>query len=130
MRRAVLLAIAAVLALAPAAQARTLVRYSAVGGIAGTNHRLTVGSAGAAVVRDNGRPARHFRLTDRQLRGLRHALRAAHFSTLEHRYAPAYPVLDGIWERVSYRGRTVSVETGADPPKRLQDLLNRLSRLG
>ena len=76
----------------------------------------------------NGESAR-FDLTRREWSKLRERLRAARFRTLAPRYAPEPRVLDGTSETVRYRGRTVTVETGGDPPRRLERLLRHLARL-
>ena len=70
-----------------------------------------------------------FTLSAKQLRGLRRDLKNARFSTLKRSYRPKYVVNDGIGESVSYRGRSVSVSTGARYPERLHRLLRRLDGL-
>jgi hypothetical protein len=63
------------------------------------------------------------------MRGLRRDLKRARFSTLKRSYQPKYMVNDGISQSVTYKGRSVSVSTGAEYPARLGRLLRRLGRL-
>ena len=44
-------------------------------------------------------------------------------------YRPKYIVNDGIGQSVTYKGRSVSVSTGARYPARLHRLLRRLGRI-
>jgi hypothetical protein len=114
---------------APAGAAvKTHVAWTISGGIAGTTAGLTVYTDHSARADVNGERAR-FALTGREWSALRARLRAARFSTLSPRYAPAQRVPDGTSETVRHRGRTVTVETGGDPPRRLERLLRHLSRL-
>ena len=124
-RLAVLLAL---LAPAPAA-ASTLVSYSRVGGIAGESTSLVVKRDRHAQRTSNRGDDRDWRLSKKRYRALRDALRAAHFATLAPSYAPPYVVNDGFTETVRFRGHTVSVSTGGDPPPRLERALDRLRAL-
>ena len=63
------------------------------------------------------------------MRRLRRDLKRARFKTLKRSYSPKYVVNDGVAQSVTYKGRTVSVSTGAKYPDRLQRLLRRLDRL-
>ena len=123
-----LLAAAALLAGAARADATTLVRYQRTGGFAGFADAVTVSTGGAVkVARRSG--TRHFSLSHARLASLRKAVRDARFGTLKARYAPPSMVADGIRETVRHDGRSVTVETGGNPPARLSRLLDRLSRL-
>jgi hypothetical protein len=118
----------ALLAPAPAA-ASTLVTYSRVGGIAGESTSLVVQRDRHAERMSNRGDDRSWRLSRRRYRDLRDALRAAHFATLEPSYEPRFVVNDGITESVRFRGHTVSVSTGGDPPPRLERALDKLRAL-
>ena len=124
-RLAVLLAL---LAPAPAA-ASTLVTDSRVGGIAGESTSLVVHRDRHAERSSNRAGDHSWRLSKKRYRALRRALRAAHFATLEPRYGPEFVVNDGFTETVRFRGHTVSVETGGDPPPRLEHALDKLRAL-
>jgi hypothetical protein len=128
-RLAALLAVLSSLAAAGTAEARQLVRYDLSGGLKGANERLTVARDGTA--RQSGKRSgpSHYKVSAKELRGLRHDLRAAHFKSLKRRYAPRYIVSDGITQTVTYNGRSVSVSTGAKAPERLHRVLRRLGRL-
>jgi hypothetical protein len=110
------------------ATARTIVRYERSGGLAGLHDTLTVSSGGKVAVAGRS-GTRHSTLSAKRLARLKDALAAARFKTLRARYAPPYIVSDGITETVRHAGRTVTVETGGDPPKRLRRLLARLANL-
>jgi hypothetical protein len=121
---------AASLTLASPAAAKTLVRYDKSGGFAGIQVKLSVSDAGSATLtRSRLGKDRRFKLTSAQLRGLRKALRDAHFSTLRARYAPKVVVADGFTRSVRYAGRAVAVSDGAKLPARLSRLLERLDKL-
>ena len=111
------------------AEAKQLVRYDLSGGLKGANERLTVDRDGTA--RESGKRTSpsHYKVSAKELRGLRHDLTAAHFKSLKHSYRPRYVVADGITQTVTYQGRSVSVSTGATAPKRLHRVLQRLGRL-
>ena len=129
-RLAALLAVLATFAATATAEAKQLVRYSVGGGIAGISERLIVARDGSASQTGNRRGSDHrFKLSAKQLRGLRRDLKHARFSTLKRRYRPKDVVNDGIAQSVTYKGRSVSVSTGAKYPARLQRLLQRLGRL-
>ena len=131
-RLAALLAVLATFAATATAtaEAKQLVRYDVGGGIAGISERLTVARDGTARQTGNRRGNDHrFRLSSKQLRGLRRDLKNARFSTLQRRYRPKDVVNDGIAQSVTYKGRSVSVSTGAKYPARLQRLLQRLGRI-
>ncbi|MEA2246792.1 MAG: hypothetical protein QOH46_1321 [Solirubrobacteraceae bacterium] len=131
MRRvAALLAVLATFAATATAEARQLVRYDVGGGLAGLSGQLIV--AADRTARQTGNrdgDDKRFTLSARQMRGLRRDLKRARFSTLKRTYRPKYVVNDGIGESVTYKGRSVSVSTGATYPARLHRLLGRLSRL-
>ncbi|MEO8689850.1 MAG: hypothetical protein ABI611_16755 [Solirubrobacteraceae bacterium] len=129
-RLAVLLAVLATLATAATAEANQLVRYSVGGGLAGLRGRLAVDRDGSArQTGDRAGDDHRFTLSAKQLRALRRDLKRARFSTLKRTYQPEYVVNDGIGQGVTYKGRSVSVYTGATSPARLQRLLRRLARL-
>ena len=70
-----------------------------------------------------------FTVSAKRLRGLKSALKAASFKTLKRSYEPKGQVFDGITQIVRYRGRSVSISTGAEVPPRLAKVINRLSRI-
>ena len=124
----VLLAAAALRAGAAPAGARTLVHYERSGGFAGFDDAVTVSTGGAVKVsRRTG--TRRYALSHTRLASLRKAVRDARFGSLKARYAPPSMVADGIRETVRHDGRSVTVETGGNPPARLSRLLDRLNRL-
>jgi hypothetical protein len=128
MRRLAVVVALLVLAVPATADAKRLVRYDINGGLAPTSERLIVDRDGAA--RQTGRAeTRHFKLTAKQLSGLKHDLKLARFKSLRRAYQPEFPVMDGQTQTVSYKGRSVSVSTEATVPKRLSRVLRRLGRL-
>ena len=131
-RLAVLLAVLAAFAAAATAtaEAKQLVRYTVGGGLAGLNGALTVTGDGTAHQTGNRSGDDHrFMLSAKQLRGLRRDLKHARFKTLKRSYEPKHVVNDGIGQSVTYKGRSVSVSTGATYPDRLHRLLRRLGGL-
>jgi hypothetical protein len=128
MRRLLVLVALLVLAVPASADAKRLVRYSVTGGLAPANELLVVNTDGHA--RQTGRAGvRSFKLTAKQLRGLKRDLKDARVRSLKRSYQPEFPVMDGQTRTVSYKGRSVSVSTMAKIPKRLSHLLSRLARL-
>jgi len=127
-RRAALLTVLAVLTGAASAEAKQLTRYDVGGGIAGRADHLVISTTGAATQAGSSGDKR-FQLSTRSLRALKRDLRDARFSTLKRRYRPSRTVFDGIGQSVRYRGKTVSVSSGAQYPKRLARVLERLARL-
>jgi hypothetical protein len=98
------------------------------GGLAPTSERLVVNGDGHA--RQTGRGGvRSFKLTAKQLSGLKRDLKKARFKSLERAYQPQFPVLDGQTHTVSYKGRSVAVYTMAKIPERLRRVTRRLTRL-
>ena len=129
-RLAALVAVLAGFAATATAEAKRLVRYDAGGGLAGISERLIVARDGTARRSASRSGDDHrFMLSAKQLRGLRRDLKSARFSTLKRVYRPRYVVNDGIAQSVTYKGRSVTVSTGATYPARLQRLLRRLGRL-
>lgn len=130
-RLAVLLAVLATFATAATAEAKRLVRYSVGGGLAPLSARLVIDRDGGARRTGSRAPAgdHSFTLSAKGLRGLRRDLEHARFSTLKRTYRPKNVVNDGMSQDVTYKGRSVSVSTGASYPARLDRLLRRLSRL-
>jgi hypothetical protein len=127
-RLTLVLTVLVALAGAASAEAKTLVRYEVGGGIAGRADRLVVEHNGSA--HQTGDSGKHeFKVSSERLRGLKRALKAARFASLQRRYAPDRVVVDGMSRLVRYRGRTVTVSTGADVPKRLERVLSRLGRI-
>jgi hypothetical protein len=129
MRATITVALAAALLAAAPAQAKELVRYQVSGGIAGLSEQLVVRTGGSARQTSRREATRRFRLSAAQMRALRRDLRDAKFPSLSRHYGPSYPVADGIAQTVRYRGRSVTVETGGDPPEPLRKVLRRLSRI-
>jgi hypothetical protein len=121
---------AAALAPAAPAEAAQLVRYDTGGGIAGRSMRLVVSAGGTAVQTDrDATDSKRFKISISQLHALKRELKAAEFSTLKRRYEPKYVVNDGTSTGVTYKGKTVVVTSGGNPPERLNKVLNRLARL-
>jgi hypothetical protein len=131
MRRvAALLAVLATFAATATAEAKQLVRYNVGGGLAGLSDQLIVARDATARQSGNRRGDAHrFMLSAKQMRALRRDLKRARFSTLKRSYHPKYVVNDGIAQSVTYKGRSVSVSTGAEYPARLGRLLRRLGQL-
>jgi hypothetical protein len=128
MRRLAVLVAFLVLAVPASADAKRLVRYDITGGLAPASERLVVNRDGHA--RQTGRDGpRSFTLTAEQLSGLEHDLKQARFKSLRRTYQPDFPVMDGQTQTVTYKGRSVSVYTEAEIPKRLSRVLRRLGRL-
>ena len=128
MRRLAVLIAFLVLAVPATADAKRLVRYDITGGLAPSSERLVVDRDGSA--RQTGRDGtRRFTLTAKQLSGLKHDLKASRFKTLRRTYQPDFPVLDGQTQTTTYKGRAVSVYSGAKVPKRLSRVTRRLARL-
>jgi hypothetical protein len=129
-RLAALLAVLATFAATATAEAKQLVRYNVGGGLAGLSGQLIVAGDGTARQSGNRRSDDHrFTLSAKQLSALRRDLKRARFKTLKRTYQPKYVVNDGVGQSVTYKGRSVSVYTGAKYPDRLQRLLRRLGRL-
>ena len=125
---ATFIVLAALLAGAASAEAKQLTRYDVGGGIAGRVDHLVITTGGTAT--QTGSSGDHkFQPLDSSLRALKRDLRDARFSTLKRRYRPSRTVFDGIGQSVRYRGKTVSVSTGAEYPRRLARVLERLARL-
>lgn len=104
-----------------------LVTYEQTGGFAGIERGLVVYRTGK--VQSDGMPLKTSRLTPARLRALRTALTQARFATLAKRYESEMPIADGFIYRVTYGGRSVRVEEGADPPARLERVLVQLRSL-
>ena len=124
--------LACVAALAPVAtaEAAQLVRYGSGGGLAGRSMELVISAGGTAVQTDrNEGDEKKFKISLKQLHALKRELKAAKFSTLKRRYEPEQTVFDGTSTGVTYKGKTVVVTSGGNPPERLTKVLNRLGRL-
>ncbi len=128
-RLAVVIALFAALAVPASADAKRLVRYDVGGGLAGRSSTLIIDRSGTARQTGNRSATKRFKVSATQLLALKRELTAARFSSLKRNYRPAYTVADGITEVVTYKGRAVSVSTGAKVPKRLDRVLSRLARL-
>jgi hypothetical protein len=129
-RLALVLALVAVLAAPASAGAKRLVRYDVGGGLAGRSSELVVDRDGSARQTDSFRDTtQRFTLSAKQLSRLKRDLKAARWSSLKRTYDTKYPVLDGISESATYKGKTVVVTQNAKAPKRLERVLRRLSRL-
>jgi hypothetical protein len=111
--------------LAAPVSAKTLVAYERTGGFAGVHDTVRVGTHGKVTVRRRG-SGHGYKLSAKRLKALERAVRDARFGSLRKRYAPAGVISDGYTETVSHAGRTVVVETGGNPPRRLRRLLERL----
>jgi hypothetical protein len=128
-RRLILAALALSLAAPATAGAKQLTRYDVGGGIAGRYDRLIVATDGKA--HQTGDSGEHrFTVSSKQLRALKRELKAARFSSLKRQYKPKFQVFDGITQTIRYRGKAVSIYSGADNiPKRLSRVLRRISRI-
>jgi hypothetical protein len=124
----VVLVLAVCLAAAGPATAGTLVRYDRTGGFAGLNDHVTVTTGGRVTVTQRSGEDR-FTLSERRLGSLRKAVHRARFGSLRPAYGADTAVADGITETVRHGGHKVVVETGGDPPARLERLLDRLARM-
>jgi hypothetical protein len=128
-RRLILAALALSLAAPATAGAKQLTRYDVGGGIAGRYDRLIVATDGKA--HQTGDSGEHrFTVSSKQLRALKRELKAARFSSLKRQYKPKFQVFDGITQTIRYRGKAVSIYSGADNiPTRLSRVLRRISRI-
>ena len=113
------------------ASASPLVTYDRSGGIAGQANTLTVKRDRHATRVSNRSGSKRFRLSKKRYAALRNALRGAKFSTLKPSYGPPpnTVISDGITEVVAFRGHTVKVMTGGEPPDRLERALDKLRNL-
>ena len=128
-RLILLLAVLAALTGAASAEAKRLTKYQVGGGLAGLFSELTIQTDGKAHQTGSGGDDRRFTVGPKRLRALKRDLKAARFRTLKRDYQPEGIVLDGTTTVVRYRGRSVSVYSGAVLPKRLERVIGRLSRL-
>lgn len=128
-RLAVLVAVLAGFATTATAEAKQLVRFDVVGGLAGRFDRLRIDSDRSAKQTDNRGRSDRYTVSSKQLRALKRELKAARFSSLKRSYRPKYVVSDGISQTVTYRGRSVTVSTGSQFPARLHKVIRRLGRL-
>lgn len=103
--------------------------YQRAGGLAGRTDTFTLAPDGRAQVTSRVTGARSVTLKPAELAGVNRALRGVDLSQLKAEYQPPRPVADGVAERVTYDGETVSAATGGDPPQRLVALLVALSGL-
>jgi hypothetical protein len=127
-RLTVLITVLAALTGAASAEAKQLTKYQVGGGLAGRFDELTVQTDGRA--KQTGDSGDHrFTVSSTRLRSLKRALKAARFKTLKSSYKPKGQVFDGTTTVIRYRGRSVSVYSGADIPKRLATAMSRLGRL-
>ena len=128
-RLVLLITVVAALGGAASADAKQLTRYEIGGGIAGHYDKLVISTGGTAdQTGDSGE--HHFRVSSTRLHALKRALRAARFSTLKRQYKPKFQVFDGTVQSVRYRGKTVSIYSGAENiPNRLERVIRRVSRL-
>ena len=117
-------------ALAPAAgaEAKQLTRYDVGGGLAGRYDQLVVQNDGKA--RQTGDSGDHrWTVSKKKLRALKRAFKTARWSSLKREYRPKVTVFDGITQSVSYRGKRVTISTGADVPDRLERVIVRIRRI-
>ena len=127
-RLILLLALLAALTGAASVEAKQLTKYQVGGGLAGRFNELTIQTDGKA--KQTGDSGDHrFTVSAKRLRSLKRALKAARFKTLKRAYSPEGQVFDGTTEVIRYRGRSVSVSSGAEIPKRLAAVVSRLSRI-
>ena len=130
MARRLVVPICIVAALAPAAgaEARQLTRYEVGGGIAGRYDQLVVQNDGKAhQTGDSG--DRRWTVSKKKLHALKRAFKAARWSSLKREYKPKVTVFDGITQAVSYRGKKVTLSTGANVPDRLERVIARIRRI-
>jgi hypothetical protein len=128
-RLTLLMTALAVLLGTASAEAKQLTRYDVGGGLAGRFDRLVVATDGEAHQSgDSGE--HHFTVSTKNLRGLKRELKAAKFKTLKRQYKPKFQVFDGITQTIRYRGKAVSIYSGAENiPDRLEKVLRRISRI-
>ena len=127
-RLTVLITVLAALTGAASAEAKQLTKYQVGGGLAGLYSELTIQTDGKA--NQTGDSGDHrFTVSSKRLRALKRALKAARFKTLKSSYKPKAQVFDGTTTVIRYRGRSVSVYSGADVPKRLATAISRVARL-
>jgi hypothetical protein len=122
------LTILAALAPAAGAEGKQLTRYVVGGGIAGRVDQLVVQNSGAAHQSGDGGDHR-WKVSAKKLRALKRAFKAARWSSLKREYRPDVPVFDGITQSVSYRGKQVTISTGAEVPTRLERVIVRIRRI-
>jgi hypothetical protein len=103
--------------------------YQRAGGLAGRADTFTLAPDGRARVISRLTGTRSVTLKPAELAGVKRALGGVDLSRLHAEYQPPRPVADGVAERVTYAGETVSAATGGDPPQRLVSLLVALSGL-
>jgi hypothetical protein len=128
-RLTVALTALAVLLGTASAEAKQLTRYDVGGGIAGRHDRLIVATNGEATQTGDSGDHR-FTVSAKNLRGLERELKAAKFKSLKRQYKPKFQVFDGITQTIRYRGKAVSIYSGADNiPTRLQKVMRRISRI-
>jgi hypothetical protein len=104
-----------------------LVAFEQTGGFAGIERSLIVDRSGKVVA--DGFPVTTRRLSTTRLRALRDALVRARFATLRRTYGSDPPVADGYVYGISYGGRTIHIEEGAQLPTRLARPYSLLMRL-
>jgi hypothetical protein len=98
---------------------RSLIYFQWAGGFMGRDDRLWIDSLGNTRLESRGFGSRRFVLTVNRLRKLRTAAKDAKFATLQASYSPPTPIPDGSRYVITYDGRTVRIEDGAQFPKRL-----------
>jgi hypothetical protein len=111
----------------PEAQPAVLVTFEQTGGFAGIERGFVVHRSGKVV--SDGLAVRTQRLSATRLRTLRNALVQARFATLRRTYESETPVADGYVYWITYAGRTIRVEEGAELPRRLARPFSLLERL-
>jgi hypothetical protein len=97
------------------------------GGFTGIDSFLAVGSNGASRL-DNRRATTAFRVSSRDMRRLRRAIREARWLRLRSEYPARTAVADGFHYSLLHDGHVVRTETGSRPPARLQRVLDLLQR--
>jgi hypothetical protein len=129
MRRLAVLIAAFAFAMTATAEAKVLVRYDVTGGLAGRSDQLVIEGDRQARQTSSRGGSKHFKVSSKQQRALKRALKAARFSSLRRVYRPDYVVNDGLAQTVTYKRHRVVVYTGADYPARLRTVISRLGRL-
>ncbi|MGH9263779.1 MAG: hypothetical protein ACRD1D_03720 [Acidimicrobiales bacterium] len=113
---------------APAGGARPLVVLVRYGGLAGTNDRVSVDTAGHITMISDRSPTPATRvLAPQELASLRTALERSEIATLERNYLDPRAA-DAYQYDLTYQGVTVTADEGVLPPT-LRPVVDQLTRL-
>lgn len=110
------------------------ISYTLRGGFAGTNEVTVIDESGGAELTHGYQPKYvvHYRLTPNQLNGLKAAFDRADFVALQDKYPQKHSVKDDFSYSISYTSggatKTVVIEEGAEPPRKLEALLIELHK--